>query len=141
MLALFIKISKSCNKSIFSHLINLYCRYYTHCHHCLSRCYNLIPCSKCPIAQYCSERCKNLDWKFAHCTECQILPLLSNLLNVDKNKIRMLTKIVRLVIVATANGTAIQELRQDIKLAESNPGFYLTEITHIGTYLETHIRL
>ncbi|XP_033212943.1 SET and MYND domain-containing protein 4-like isoform X2 [Belonocnema kinseyi] len=93
---------------------------YTHCHHCLLRSHNMIPCPHCPIAQYCSEQCKNLDWKLAHCTECPISSLLSNLLHFDVDKTRMLSKIVRFLIVATKNGTDIEGLRQDIKDAESN---------------------
>jgi len=60
-----------------------------------------------------------------HETECPILTLLSNLFNVDKDKIRMISKIIRLLIVVTANGTRIQELREDMKIAESNPGIFL----------------
>ncbi|XP_011703831.1 PREDICTED: SET and MYND domain-containing protein 4-like isoform X1 [Wasmannia auropunctata] len=95
-------------------------RYYTHCHYCLSRSYNLIPCSECPIAQYCSENCRKLAWEMCHETECPILKLLTNLLNVDKDKIRMISKIIRLLIVVTENGTKIKELQQDMKTAESN---------------------
>ncbi|XP_019696858.1 SET and MYND domain-containing protein 4 isoform X2 [Harpegnathos saltator] len=108
-------------------------RYYTHCHYCLSRSYNLIPCSKCPIAQYCSEKCRKLAWEVCHMTECPILKLLTSLLNVDKDKIRMISKIIRLLIIVTANGSKIEELQQDMKIAESNPdnrtaGFTDTEI-------------
>lgn len=102
-----------------------FCRFYTHCHQCLSRCYNLIPCSNCPIAQYCSEECKKIAWEMAHVTECPILVLLKNLLNVDKDKIRMLTKIIRLLIVVTKNGSKIKELQEDMKIAESNPGIFI----------------
>ncbi|XP_076170196.1 protein-lysine N-methyltransferase SMYD4 isoform X2 [Ptiloglossa arizonensis] len=96
-------------------------RYYTHCHHCLSRSYNLIPCPNCPMAQYCSERCKTLAWEMAHQIECSILAVLGNLFNVDKDKVRMLTKIVRFLIMVTAKGKKITELREDMKVAESNP--------------------
>ncbi|XP_025989037.1 SET and MYND domain-containing protein 4 isoform X2 [Solenopsis invicta] len=95
-------------------------RYYTHCHYCLSRSYNLIPCTECPIAQYCSENCRKLAWKTCHEIECPILKLLTNLLNVDKDKIRMISKIIRLLIVVTENGTKLKELQQDMKTAESN---------------------
>ncbi|XP_036149806.1 SET and MYND domain-containing protein 4 isoform X2 [Monomorium pharaonis] len=95
-------------------------RYYTHCHYCLSRSYNLIPCSECPLAQYCSENCRKLAWKTCHEIECPILKLLTNLLNVDKDKIRMISKIIRLLIVITENGTKIKELQRDIETAESN---------------------
>ncbi|XP_015177541.1 PREDICTED: SET and MYND domain-containing protein 4-like isoform X1 [Polistes dominula] len=96
-------------------------RFYTHCHQCLSRCYNLIPCPNCPIAQYCSEECKKTAWDMAHMTECPILALLQSLLNVDKDKIKMIIKIVRLLIVVTENGSKIKELQEDMKIAESNP--------------------
>ncbi|KAL0101085.1 hypothetical protein PUN28_018738 [Cardiocondyla obscurior] len=95
-------------------------RYYTHCHYCLSRSYNLIPCPECPIAQYCSENCRKLAWESCHEIECPILKLLKNLLNVDKDKIRMISKIIRLLIVVTENGTKIKELQRDMKVAESN---------------------
>ncbi|RLU17425.1 hypothetical protein DMN91_009660 [Ooceraea biroi] len=107
-------------------------RYYTHCHHCLSRSYNLIPCPECPIAQYCSEECRRLAWDACHQTECPILKLLSNLLNVDKDKIRMISKIIRLLIVVTANGTRIQELQEDMRVAESNPDNRTAGFTDTG---------
>ncbi|XP_025602265.2 SET and MYND domain-containing protein 4-like isoform X2 [Athalia rosae] len=95
-------------------------RYYTHCSHCLSKCYNMIPCLHCPMAQYCSNQCRKSAWTLAHRIECQIISLLPSLLNVDTDKIRMLTKIMRLLIKVTQNGTAINELRKDMKVAESN---------------------
>ncbi|XP_034188583.1 protein-lysine N-methyltransferase SMYD4 isoform X1 [Osmia lignaria lignaria] len=95
--------------------------YYTHCHQCLARCYNLIPCTKCPVAQYCSETCRKLAWEMAHQIECPILAIVGNLLNVDEDKIRMLTKIIRFLIVVTAKGEKIEELLEDMKIAESNP--------------------
>ncbi|XP_053994858.1 SET and MYND domain-containing protein 4-like isoform X2 [Hylaeus anthracinus] len=96
-------------------------RYYTHCHHCLSRSYNLIPCTNCPMAQYCSEKCRTLSWEMAHQIECPILAVLGNLFNIDKDKVRMLTKIVRFLIMVTAKGEKIAELREDMKVAEINP--------------------
>ena len=60
----------------------------------------------------------------AHRTECSILSVLATLLNVDKDKIRILTKIVRLLIAATEHGTAIDKLRKDLQIAEKNPGIY-----------------
>ncbi|CAK9802764.1 SET and MYND domain-containing protein 4 [Anthophora plagiata] len=96
-------------------------RYYTHCHHCLSRSYNLIPCPHCPVSQYCSEKCRKSAWEMAHQIECPIMALVGNLLNVDTDKIRMLTKIIRLLIMVTAKGKKIDELYTDMKVAESNP--------------------
>ncbi|XP_076248796.1 protein-lysine N-methyltransferase SMYD4 isoform X2 [Calliopsis andreniformis] len=103
-----------------SHVIYTH-RYYTHCHHCLTRSYNLIPCPKCPMAMYCSEKCRLIAWDTAHQIECPILSILGNLFDVDKDKVRMLTKIVRFLIVVTAKGKKIAELREDMKKAECNP--------------------
>ncbi|XP_031840513.1 protein-lysine N-methyltransferase SMYD4 [Nomia melanderi] len=96
-------------------------KYHTHCHHCLSRSCNLIPCPRCPMAVYCSEECRSIAWNMAHDLECPILAVLGNLFNVDKDKVRMLTKIVRFLIVVTAKGKKIAELHEDMKIAERNP--------------------
>lgn len=74
------------------------------------------------MAQYCSEKCRILAWEMAHDIECPIMALIGNLLHVDKDKIRMLTKIIRFLIIVTAKGKNINKLRADMKLAESNPG-------------------
>lgn len=74
------------------------------------------------MAQYCSEKCRKLAWEMAHQIECPIMALVGNLLNVDKDKIRMLTKIIRFLIVITSKGKKFDELRVDMELAESNPG-------------------
>lgn len=58
----------------------------------------------------------------AHQIECPIMALVGNLLNVDKDKIRMLTKIIRFLIVVTSKGKNFDELHMDMEVAESNPG-------------------
>lgn len=63
----------------------------------------------------------------AHRIECSVQAVLAKLLNVDKDKIRILTKIIRLLIIATKNGTAIDELRKDCEKAEKNTGLFLFE--------------
>uniref|UniRef100_A0A0C9QNF2 SMYD4_0 protein n=2 Tax=Fopius arisanus TaxID=64838 RepID=A0A0C9QNF2_9HYME len=97
-------------------------KFYTHCHHCLERCYVLLPCPECPISQYCSEKCRTEDWDWAHKMECPVLSGLVNLLNVDEDKVRMVMKIIRMLMPATLNGKRIDELRSDMKNAEMNPG-------------------
>lgn len=74
------------------------------------------------MAMYCSEKCRAVAWEQAHQIECPILSILGNLFDVDKDKVRMLTKIVRFLIVVTAKGKGIAELREDMKIAECNPG-------------------
>ncbi|XP_043248068.1 SET and MYND domain-containing protein 4-like isoform X2 [Colletes gigas] len=115
-------------------------KYYTHCHHCLSRSYNLIPCPHCPMAQYCSEKCRTLAWEMAHNIECPILAVLGNLFNVDKDKVRMLTKIVRFLITVTAKGKKFAELREDMKVAESNPDNRTAGFTDEGILDSTSAR-
>ncbi|XP_046415906.1 SET and MYND domain-containing protein 4-like isoform X3 [Neodiprion fabricii] len=106
-------------------------RYYTHCNHCLSKCYNLIACPNCPMALYCSNHCQKLAWAAAHQIECRIISLLPNLLNVDEDKIRMLTKIMRLLIMVTQNGMLIDDLRKDTEVAESN-----SELKDVSMYAD-----
>ncbi|XP_063973082.1 SET and MYND domain-containing protein 4-like isoform X3 [Diachasmimorpha longicaudata] len=95
-------------------------KFYTHCHHCLERCYALLPCPECPISQYCSDICRTKDWDWAHKIECPVLSGLVNLLNVDEDKVRMVMKIIRMLMPATLNGKKIEELRRDMKNAEMN---------------------
>lgn len=61
-----------------------------------------------------------------HQMECPILKLLTNLLNVDRDKIRMISKIIRLLIILTENGTKIAELQRDMEIAESNSGVHFS---------------
>ncbi|CAB0029902.1 unnamed protein product [Trichogramma brassicae] len=109
-------------------------KYYTHCHHCLTRSFNLISCPHCPIAQYCSEKCMRDAWQLAHQLECPIHAVFSKLLNVDKDKIRILTKITRMLIIATESGQAIDELRKDCLEAEKNPDKRKQGFTDAGIF-------
>ncbi|XP_008558969.1 SET and MYND domain-containing protein 4 isoform X1 [Microplitis demolitor] len=95
-------------------------KFYTHCHHCLEQSSCLIPCPYCPIAQYCSEKCRLESWNLAHNIECSVLSVLLNLLNVDEDKIRMVMKIIRLMVTVTSGGNKIDDLRKDMTIAESN---------------------
>ncbi|KAK0168095.1 hypothetical protein PV327_001930 [Microctonus hyperodae] len=98
-------------------------KFYTHCHYCLERSYCLIPCPDCPIAQYCSDKCRKLGWNMFHRTECPVLSVLVNLFNIidDKVKMDMVIKIIRLLVVATSNGKKFDELQKDLETAETNP--------------------
>ncbi|OXU31151.1 hypothetical protein TSAR_015980 [Trichomalopsis sarcophagae] len=109
-------------------------KYYTHCHYCLARSYNLIPCPHCPLSLYCSENCRTLAWSKGHEIECPIQTVLSKLLNLDKDKIRILTKIIRLLLVSTEYGTAIDKLRKDSLIAEKNPDNRTAGFTDDGVF-------
>lgn len=62
-------------------LIDDYC---THCHACLQVCLNMLPCSTCTQALFCSQSCLEEAQKY-HRYECKILKTLREL-NIDKMK-------------------------------------------------------
>ncbi|XP_050304510.1 SET and MYND domain-containing protein 4-like [Anthonomus grandis grandis] len=56
---------------------------YLHCHECLERCYNLIPCPNCRTALYCSEKCRDTAKEWYHSYECDLCQFdFNELLNV-----------------------------------------------------------
>lgn len=71
-----------------------------------------------------------MAWSNGHEIECPVQAVFSKLLNLDKDKIKILTKIIRLLLVSTEYGTAIEKLRKDSQIAEKNPGItkYLVTI-------------
>ncbi|KAF4521264.1 hypothetical protein B566_EDAN008467 [Ephemera danica] len=56
----------------------------TYCSFCIKRCYNLLPCPKCPYVMYCSEKCRTEAKELYHQEEC---PALCKLLAVEKTYI------------------------------------------------------
>ncbi|CAG5087729.1 Similar to SMYD4: SET and MYND domain-containing protein 4 (Homo sapiens) [Cotesia congregata] len=115
-------------------------KFYTHCHHCLEKSSCLIPCSQCPIAQYCSEKCRSASWKLAHHIECPVVNVLLNLLNVEEDKIRMVMKIIRLMITVTSGGKNIDDLRKDMAIAEANLDNRTAGFTDAGCLESTSAR-
>ncbi|KOX78383.1 N-lysine methyltransferase SMYD2-A [Melipona quadrifasciata] len=83
---------------------------------------------------------RKLAWEMAHQIECPIMALVGNLLNVDKDKIRMLTKIIRFLIVVTSKGKNFNELRMDMEVAESNPDNRTAGFTDEGILDSTSAR-
>lgn len=53
---------------------------YLACMQCVMMCLNPIPCDGCTTATYCSEACKAEAWIKHHQFECQILPLIKELM-------------------------------------------------------------
>lgn len=60
-------------KPFASILVN---EFLSHCHECISLCYNLIPCENCTQAMYCSEKCRDVAFEGYHKYECSILATL-----------------------------------------------------------------
>ncbi|XP_037972857.2 SET and MYND domain-containing protein 4 isoform X2 [Plutella xylostella] len=47
------------------------------CHYCLSVTLNLLPCTTCCYALFCSERCREICWKESHSIECPLMEILN----------------------------------------------------------------
>ncbi|XP_025991232.2 SET and MYND domain-containing protein 4 isoform X2 [Solenopsis invicta] len=82
----------------------------THCSNCLRVCWANIPCNYCTYAMYCSEECKNIEWKKCHDVECAIFPALIeySFYNLDWCSIR-------LAVLALRDAGGMKELRTMLK--------------------------
>ncbi|XP_012538700.2 SET and MYND domain-containing protein 4 isoform X1 [Monomorium pharaonis] len=82
----------------------------THCSNCLRVCWANIPCNYCTYAMYCSEECRNIEWKKCHDVECAVFPDLMeySFYNLDLCSIR-------LAVLALREAGGIKELRTLLK--------------------------
>ena len=78
----------------------------THCSNCLKVCWANIPCDNCTYAMYCSEECKDDQWKRCHDIECAVFPML---IKYDFNDIVFLS--IRLAVLAVKEAGDIKKLR------------------------------
>ncbi|XP_030750957.1 SET and MYND domain-containing protein 4 isoform X2 [Sitophilus oryzae] len=85
---------------------------FTHCHHCLKLCYNLIPCEKCTQTLYCNEKCLE-DAKMYHKYEC---PILLTMKDYEINDLELMSMKIALVVrdkydcldqLATTDGSGV----------------------------------
>ncbi|RZC33209.1 SET and MYND domain-containing protein 4 [Asbolus verrucosus] len=60
---------------------------FSHCHECVSLCYNLIPCKSCTRALYCSDGCRERAFETYHKYEC---PILATLKHLEFDKLKLL---------------------------------------------------
>ncbi|XP_014472145.1 PREDICTED: SET and MYND domain-containing protein 4-like, partial [Dinoponera quadriceps] len=48
----------------------------THCSNCVKICWATIPCKNCSYTLYCSEQCRDIEWKKYHDVECDIITIM-----------------------------------------------------------------
>lgn len=82
----------------------------THCSNCLRVSWANIPCNYCTYAMYCSEECRNIEWKNCHDIECTVFPALIEyaFYNLDLFSIR-------LAVLALREAGGFAELRTMLK--------------------------
>lgn len=91
----------------------------THCSNCLKVCWANIPCNYCTYAMYCSEECKDAEWKRCHDIECAVFPALVEFAfyNLDLFSIR-------LAVLALREAGGFMELRTMLKEVDEHDGIY-----------------
>jgi len=89
----------------------------THCSNCLRVCWANIPCNYCTYAMYCSEECRNVEWKKCHDIECAVFPALTEyaFYNLDLCSIR-------LAVLALREAGDMKELRTMLKEVDEHDG-------------------
>lgn len=60
-----------------------------HCHHCLKLSYNLLPCTKCTEALFCTKTCQEEAIELYHKYECPILTILNNFSKLEVLAVRV----------------------------------------------------
>jgi len=89
----------------------------THCSNCLRVCWANIPCNYCTYAMYCSEECRNIEWKKCHDIECAVFPALIEyaFYNLDLFSIR-------LAVLALREAGSMKELKTMLKEVDEHDG-------------------
>ncbi|KAL0123036.1 hypothetical protein PUN28_007576 [Cardiocondyla obscurior] len=82
----------------------------THCSNCLEVCWANIPCNYCTYAMYCSEKCRDVEWKKCHDIECPVFPAL---MEYDFYNLDLFS--MRLAVFALREAGGFTELRTMLK--------------------------
>lgn len=90
-------------------------QYLFSCSFCLSRNCNLLPCTHCCFALYCSKECRKNAWKHYHSLECSLMPTL---VHMEFTKLELLA--LRTVIKARNDHSCWDSLFQTIQEADAN---------------------
>ncbi len=65
----------------------------SHCHHCMTRCSNLIGCLQCSSVGFCNSGCREAAWKEYHWIECKFIDILRELdVGLGSLSLRMVIK-------------------------------------------------
>lgn len=90
-------------------------QYLFSCSYCLSRNCNLLPCTNCCFALYCSKECRKNAWKDYHSVECALMPTL---IHMEFTKLELLA--IRTVVKARNDHSCWDDLFETIHEADSN---------------------
>lgn len=89
-------------------------QYLFSCSYCLSRNCNLMPCTNCCFALYCSRACRKNAWRDYHSTECALMPTL---VHMEFTKLELLA--FRTAVKARNDHSCWDDLFKTIQKAES----------------------
>lgn len=89
----------------------------THCSNCLKICWATIPCKYCIYAMYCSEQCRDIEWRKCHDVECAVFNIMVNHGFYNSDLLSL-----RLSLLAIREAGNIQELRTMLKNADKSDG-------------------
>lgn len=90
-------------------------QYLFSCSYCLSRNCNLLPCTNCCFALYCSPACRKNAWKDYHSAECVLMPTL---IHMEFTKLELLA--FRTVVKARKDHLCWDDVFKTIQKADSN---------------------
>lgn len=88
------------------------------CGHCLSTCYNTIPCDHCSLYMFCSENCKSAAWNSYHNIECKILPYIK----FDQTSDYYKQMAIKIIVAGIRETGSIENLRQDLQKVDKCKG-------------------
>lgn len=95
---------------------------YLACSHCLSFCWNGIPCDGCVFAIYCNTGCKLQAWQEYHNVECHVIKNILCQQNMHKNLTEILTSIRFFIIAVKKEG--IKRVIREAKFMDNEKGIY-----------------
>ncbi|XP_011876680.1 PREDICTED: SET and MYND domain-containing protein 4-like [Vollenhovia emeryi] len=87
----------------------------THCSNCLRVCWANIPCNYCTYAMYCSEECRNIEWKKCHDIECTVFPAW-----IEYSSYNLDLFSIRLAVLALREAGGFKELRAMLKQVDQH---------------------
>ncbi|XP_014486634.1 PREDICTED: SET and MYND domain-containing protein 4-like [Dinoponera quadriceps] len=82
----------------------------THCSNCLKVCWATIPCKNCTYTLYCSEQCRDIEWRKYHDVECDIFTIMVLCGFCDSDFLSL-----RLAVLAVKEAGNIKRLRTMLK--------------------------
>ncbi|XP_019698178.2 SET and MYND domain-containing protein 4 [Harpegnathos saltator] len=110
----------------------------SHCSNCLKVYLATIPCKYCTYAMYCSEQCRDIEWKKCHDVECAIFSIMVTEQFFPNDFLSL-----RILVCAIKEAGNIQELRTMLEEANKSNvprtmGFSPDGKFHSGKYISLY---